>query len=339
MSKKENKPSSNRFEIEIRDRFIRILNLLPFEYTNAFLRWLIQKSQGQADPKDQPLELISEKAGSKNGNRVDIYFNYGELKTDKSPLKGICFELKKGKQPTGQIIRYSKEWDDFLIVSIAKDSNEELNNKENLLSITWDDIYHSFGSILRCDERKRLGVNGAEVKVEFSLSHSLDQIAAYKLDEFLNILLQENLVTALSNRVMVATGAQATKSTNEHDIYWYPSNWNHNFKYLVIVYKKEIQYAGEVSNRIKQSKSSKKLDKAKLDKIERIDKEFDENEELEILETKKIHKSGDSNPNAKNFDDWKGIENIGKYGKGAFTYSHRYFDNPKGFMDAFDPKK
>jgi hypothetical protein len=303
-------------ETEISRRLTMMINMLPYDFVNAFIKAVVNYSKGNEIQSKEFHNLVTEQyIDSNNENRIDITISYGSI-------SGLSFELKLDREDPDQINRYAKSLgSNHIIISLAKQHPK--NSESQIARITYNDIFHSFGKALGIDARTRLGID--KDAVDFSPifpDRALDVISSYKLEEFLQILLKENLATPKSNRVLVATGNIASISTRSNNLYWYGTNWNHNFSYLAIVYKKELNYFGKVKKRsIYENRS--KLPEKYIKVFKKVGNLNNDNTEIAVIE----------------LDEALELLNIKKDAeykrKGSITQSHRYFETIKDFSDYF----
>jgi hypothetical protein len=138
----------------------------------------------------------------------------------------------------------------------------------------------------------------------------------------------------MSERVMVVTGAFATHTTKLYNYYVCPSSWDvTNVKYIAVNYFNELKYVGEILS-------------------EPINWNFDE--ENEIISG--LFRNNLSPEITNDLEKFSAILNAGDHylfilkpiinnsfieetlsfkGKGAFTRSHRYFENLGDFFNAY----
>lgn len=133
-------------EIELSRRLADIFRMLPYENHLNLLTGLL----GFMEEGEQPsgLEIQTELSDGK-GNRYDIV-----LPLTTSNIKNIIFELKLDKPDGKQLERYANK--DVLVVSLAKTAVNPIK-EQNIVSITWSDLFNSLFQLLGFDARDRLG--------------------------------------------------------------------------------------------------------------------------------------------------------------------------------------
>lgn len=132
------------------------------------------------------------------------------------------------------------------------------------------------------------------------------------------------------NKVMVVTGAFATHTTKLYDYYVCPKEFHkEGLKYIVVNYFKEIKYIG-IIEAIYDWSFNEETRHISIPNAGQIDDEIiNDLKEFECKLKGKEHKLYVLKPL---FNCSRG--GFPYKGKGAFTYSHRYFDDLDAMFDA-----
>jgi hypothetical protein len=305
-------------ELEIARQFKNVLNLLPVDFYDAVVSALINSEH----PKH--LSIDNERSiflGSQD--RADLICSF-------PVFRNIIFEFKLGDENVEQIIRYSTYMPDAKIVSISKNSKfTEIDQEKyyNISSFEWQDLLNGFLPIISPEMKERLKPLTSDTSFSPNFpERRLGDPTLFVLENFLSLLKEEGLVVTKGERVLVVTGGMASKSTTLHNVYWFGKNWSRDFQFLVVVYKKEFLYVGEVIER-NFDKSTINEFNTKYQNI--IELAFDESPNVfngqPVIVLKDLR------------DNEKFKSRIGKpYARsGAITQSHRYFDNLVSFFKHF----
>jgi hypothetical protein len=135
----------------------------------------------------------------------------------------------------------------------------------------------------------------------------------------------------MSERVMVVSGAFATHTTKLYNYYVCPRNWDiQNLKYVAVNYFNELKYLGEITsepfewdynNETISGISNRNVSSEIMNDLNKFSSLFNTGDHY-LLILKPI------------INNCCADENLSHKGKGAFTQSHRYFENLGDFLNA-----
>lgn len=310
-------------ELEIAANFEKVLNHLPADFYFAFINALFELKNSELPKKYFWIGSKREKIISKE-DRVDfeILLSPG--------LSRILFEFKMGNEDINQVYRYAKTDEDALIVSIAKElNNNETGNKkygDKIVNLTWNELFNGLLKIASSEiQDKLIPQDTTELFSPDFPERRLGEPALSFLKDFLFTIRDRNLVYLKGERVLVVTGEMATQTTKQFNVYWFGNNWNKDFQYLIVVNKSTIQYIGEVKERYfrleKLSDIENEDDRKNIESAFKSVCEKDSFKNQPIIILKEIYK---------NKKGWKFKE------KGAITQSHRYFENIQSTLKHFN---
>lgn len=208
--------------------------------------------------------------------------------------------------------------------------------------------------LLGVDARNRLGGDSKAPDSPLRLispdtPHPISKALEIYIEDYLRDLLKMNLVSR-GARVFVDTGDKATRTTSEHNVYTYPRNWDHNFKYVYIVFKNRLRYIGKVQENFRYPDISIQQNPDGLaiinnnteprvddpDMIECVKEEQHPFPTAIVKLTKIYCADSPEELDEQSCKPWIRAIKHGSYKpKGAFTISHRYFDSPEDFVKAF----
>jgi len=298
-------------ELEIAANFEKVLNHLPVDFFNSIKKSIIDYNNTEDERMDSCIGSSTERCifGEGDPRRADLVFNFSPV------ISKIVFEFKLGKENQEQVIGYADSCNNSLIVSVAKEVKKISDSR--IVQLTWNDLFNGLLKIASSEVREKL--IPLDLIENFSPGfpdRRLGEPALAFLEDFLFTIKKENLVAFKGKRVMIVTGKMASRTTQNHNVYWFGTNWDKDFQYLVVVNESQIQYVGEVTERYFRLENLAEIsNKGHRDLIAEAfnDEVNDKFYGQPILILKSL-----SNNN-----------NIGlKYiERGAITQSHRYFDD------------
>lgn len=307
-------------ELEIAANFQKVLNHLPLEFYNAFVNALFEYNM-QENKKYSSLGTKCESSLFEGNQwRADLVLQLHP------GLSKIIFEFKLLDENLKQVQKYADSSKEALIVSISKRVVERVESEERIVQLTWNDLFNGLLKIASAEIRQKL--IPLYVNEKFSPGFPdwrLGEPALSFLEDFLFTIRDENLVSFKGERVMVVAGNMATRTTKNHNVYWFGGQWDKDFQYLVVVNGSTIQYIGNVTGRYFGLNSLDEIADKKHEQL--IKHAFEEEKERDqfnrqpIVILKSIFEEK---------QNWKYKE------KGAITQSHRYF---KSLADVFNEFK
>jgi len=293
-------------EIELSRKFAAMLNKLPIEHYNQIISAIYEKSNLVNTEVGFDAAIKIEKNHREENNRYDIF-----IPCTSASIESIIVEIKKGAEDTVQIKKYKTDNPTAIVVSIAQSYPVSDTVADGIVRWSWSSIASMLSGLIDTgyysSEKLKIPSNSFNLDISFP-NWRLDLRTQYAIEDFLNDLLQFNIIRRESNRILVVTGKKATDSTTNDNIYSHPENWDTDYKYVIVVFENKIQYVGELMEVLLISTNSE---------IQELITNGDRVISLKSYEVKDI-KIGQT-----------------KTSKGAFTQSHRYFENFNDFKTAF----
>lgn len=319
-------------ELELSRDLARVLDTLPYEAVCNVFAALFDMYRG--DPNN-PVSLgtFSEYSDKKRSNiRFDVFVPLSTtftLNSSDKLFRELIFETKLGQANEGQLKEYTEKSPNALVISLAKEKTDTVGI-ERCVNLTWDDFVGGLITFLGSDARDRLNLpEGFGQECEFQPEvpqRFIGRECEARLEDFIRAIIAKGLVTN-PERYIVVTGAIATKGCNQYNCYAYGAKWDQNFSNLVIIHHKKVQYVGKVQKRF-------------------TDVEI---EDGKLLEPKEAESGSDImgfiDYWKESYPNWKGpiitLKKVDDHnlpteygGKGAFTFSHRYFDTKEDLIKA-----
>jgi hypothetical protein len=287
------------------------VNHLPVDFFHAITNAIIDYNNNENERR-----FLCFGSGRERSIFGDGDLRRADLELCFSPgLSRIIFEFKLGKENQEQVIGYANSLNDSLIVSVAKEIKKI--NDSRIVQLTWNDLFNGLLKIASSEvSEKLIPIDLIENFSPGFPDRRLGEPALAFLEDFLFTIRDENLVPFKGKRVMVVTGKMASRTTMNHNVYWFGNNWDKDFQFLVVVNESQIQYVGEVKERY-----------FRIDDLDEIS-----NKGHRDLIAKSFNDEENDNFNGQPILILKSLINNNKVGlkyieKGAITQSHRYFDN------------
>lgn len=339
MKRQELEEKKHKRELEISRALADLLDVLPAGALQAIMRGLYGLSSNLNEDLmkgyiiDHEVQLLPDSRD--DARRLDVLVPLGL-----GPYAELIFETKLGEENLNQVNGYALARRSALVVSLARRIKDAGAHREpNVVSITWSEFFWGLVKLLGVDARKRI-VDGKEnpsfiFQPEFP-RRSIGPIAEEYVERMLHDLRRQNLVQlAPGERVLVATGQFATRTTTEYNLTSYGPSWDDTVDYLCIVHRRKLVYVGRVIHRFREVKLGRNgvLNRTDFpdmtDQIARnIAVAWAGHRQANLLHMEEVDLASDPR--------WQGIALGAVFpGKVAFVMSHRYFDDIASFLQKF----
>lgn len=173
-------------------------------------------------------------------------------------VTSITFEFKLGSYDSSQLQRYALALKNSVLLSVSKeavglDQIFKLDGTTPVVFQTWEHLYFALHGMLSGDAGPRVEKVDEPADLLLKFDHRLagqDRVS-FEIESFLELLISRDLLPNRDLVLVVPRGLLASETLQASPPYYrHPDSWRPGYRYLVTVYRNQIQDIFEVTNSV-----------------------------------------------------------------------------------------